>query len=63
MQIDWLLGEDLWAWGCGSSSPHVRLAYFATTEHIYIILRYVTMLHLVIRELGLQRVQLRCKLY
>ena len=24
MQIDWLLGEDLWAWGCGNSSPHVR---------------------------------------
>lgn len=39
MHIDWLLGEDLWAWGCGNSSPHVRLACFAT-EYIYIMLYY-----------------------
>ena len=24
MNINWLLGEDLWAWGCGDNSPHVR---------------------------------------
>ena len=35
MQIDWLLGEDLWAWGCGNSSPHVRLACGNSRTHLH----------------------------
>lgn len=61
MQIDWLLGEDLWAWGCGNSSPHVRLARLSTVGHIYITLRYVAMLSPVVSELALQRMQLRSR--